>query len=556
MPSFIIWHITTRGLVDLTSIESFDYHISACNIAIGAFNARFFYEVSGLKRERNEIVAIHSNMTNNILADILFLALDQDRWRESLQDIASVCQLWRKTIQINPRFWTWIDASYPLPVVDTYLLRSGASPLTIELDDTLGYTFQEDEFVTLVSQQAHRWKSVRFRGTNVAALRTSLQKRTLFMAHIMDVEPSCRLQELQEPWDIPLSPTIRHLSLRNLNWHIASSITMRLVYLSLLDVQVPSLLDVVRIISTSPDLRVLVLRGITASSHTPLPELIEDRPPCEYPIDLPKLEAIHLSRLPPNAGLAHHLLERIHSITTYHVWVDDMPLSIFKPYSTVLRTICRAVVKASCVEVSMNEVGRWVGVSTALTERERQELESNLEDPGLFFCRNAGNLSNEFPNIIAALRSLGFATPLRLTINAHKRSKPGQTDPSLPFYPPFVISPSAIAPMLEVGSLTFRGDVDIQPILRALSRPPTEGGGLWPGHILRVMDFGEWEGSVDILLGFFRQRWGDGETAPNSFPIERPPKLERLVLPQATSKDVRLVQRVAVCHEVRIGSGA
>ncbi|KAG9046405.1 hypothetical protein FS837_004498 [Tulasnella sp. UAMH 9824] len=205
------------------------------------------------------------NLPIEILTLILLLATSPGQ-RRLRRRVSLVCRTWNTIISQNPLFWTEIGLHRSEKEFQQVLKRNPAGPLDVSwtpgsIFKPVGYS--TGKLMKLVSAESQRWRSLTLAGPLSEPIQTwFLQVPT---SHLTDIN-ICLIQRFPQPEVPKLRLTQDGYPLRNvvlgyvaLDWDCSKMTGLRSLRIQGLRGSQPTLSQLHKIISSSPELEVLVL---------------------------------------------------------------------------------------------------------------------------------------------------------------------------------------------------------------------------------------------------------------------------------------------------------
>ncbi|KAG8918524.1 hypothetical protein FRC00_012387, partial [Tulasnella sp. 408] len=265
--------------------------------------------ISDIRRRRNVAAPIHQFPPEVFITILTHLAdaysLEGKEYR--ILDLMTVNRTWREIIIDSPQLWTTIRSDYPPEFANLVIERSKAHTLSLIWDTSASHYLDSDndEFKAILELAAQN--SPRIRTMNVVVGRGSrktLQRLLecstpqLEILHAKLSPDGVEMDTGTRSFTLSEGGPLKELALHRTsvsNWSSWRISGLRLLDLSSL-IQLPPVDQIVRILSTSPDLEQLSLRWFNPPS---LPLVRWDERNVGEPIELPHLKKIKLEELPP-----------------------------------------------------------------------------------------------------------------------------------------------------------------------------------------------------------------------------------------------------------------
>ncbi|KAG9025892.1 hypothetical protein FS837_004790 [Tulasnella sp. UAMH 9824] len=266
--------------------------------------------ISDIRRRRNVAAPIHQFPPEVFITILTHLAdaysLEGKEYR--ILDLMTVNRTWREIIINSPQLWTTIRSDYPPEFANLVIERSKAHPLSLQWDTSASHYLDSDndEFKDILELATRN--SSRIRTMNVVVGRRSgktlqrlLESSTpqLKILHAKASSDDVEWVTGTRSFTLSEGGPLKELALQWAsvsNWSSWRISGLRLLDLSSL-VKPPPIDQILRILSTSPDLEQLSLRSF--SSPTSLPIVQWNESIVGGPIELPHLKKIQLEELPP-----------------------------------------------------------------------------------------------------------------------------------------------------------------------------------------------------------------------------------------------------------------
>ncbi|KAG8969847.1 hypothetical protein FRC05_000824 [Tulasnella sp. 425] len=300
-------------LVDAAALDSAELEtLTGAEEALGIAKSSFVKDIDRLiadiRRRRNSTALIHQLPPEVFITILTHLAdaYSLEGKEHRILDLMTVNRIWRDIILNSPQLWTILRSDHPLEFAKQVVERSKAHPLSLIWDTSTSHNLDIDDkefegFLELVVQSSSRIRSMNI-AMGVKSVRTL---RSLLRGSAPQLES---LTVKVQPEDTGLANTRQWFTLwqggplRELVLHstgLSDWDSWRLSGLRVLDLsnptKIPSLNQILRILSTSPLLEQLNLRWFDSLANTPATQ--EEEINVEGPIELPQLKKIHIEAL-------------------------------------------------------------------------------------------------------------------------------------------------------------------------------------------------------------------------------------------------------------------
>lgn len=476
------------------------------------------------------------------------MTLSPQTWRRDVMSLGNVCRYWQRIVITTPDFWTRIDGSYELPVVQAYLRRSGPSLLHISYDAETAnpaYSDNPSDFIDEVAPHTRRWSSFAFSGIPSPNLLPVLSHTT--RSNFEDLQEfKLKIKHSRIPlqnavWIVPMSWFLRRVFLQDLRFTWGTRVQRGFHTLQLQSVIAPSISSVIRAVIGSPDLEVLIIVNLHVEE---LPEEDVDMAALmmnESPVFNNSLKTLHVTGA--HQLLAEYLFCRVAAKSTVHVVSDDMPLTPFLIGATALEaplptTIGHLVERSSgvkiCVREEPNEIRLFTFPKLGSSAGSGKQFEGI--DVRLLVPPQSRSLTEAAEIVGRLVSAVSPQTPVHLLVEGRQMTAPP--------LPGLVLQSGVLASLPRLASLELAGNINALLAFRFLSIPQAYE---WPCAHLKVVDLSKWEGDVrKALVGFVVTRWGGSGTS-----LPSPPKLDELILPIHGESVMHVVKQAAARCEVQ-----
>lgn len=395
-------------------------------------------ESAKLKRRINARVPIHKLppeiLTNILLLDLrAFYARDLDVDHGPLphsrrRNLAGVCHSWLNLVIDTPALWTDIQREDKDRVVA--LTRSRNAPLRIHYrypKKASLHSASSDflQFLQEVAPSLHRWQSVRLAvplmSRNIAGeMQKCIQGETAslldFAAHRINALLSEADQSLYY-FDLKGNKGLRHVSLSgfSLAWHSARLSNLRSLELGRLQTQTPTLEELDRIFTSSPQLERLALvnLGLAPGGH-------EEPQPGRRPTEMRSLISIHLEGLPQL--LLSYVLSSIHpeALETLYIDVRKDPVKLEKCHAQ----LAQLATSILCAVPTITLTQERDGSSVVIESEGRQSIPNwtkGFHDrpealPPLWICFPIGNPMAAWRTVAGVVAASGTQAAIDLQV--------------------------------------------------------------------------------------------------------------------------------------------
>ncbi|KAG8893831.1 hypothetical protein FRC00_009970 [Tulasnella sp. 408] len=275
--------------------------------------------IADIRRRRNVAAPIHQFPPEVFITILTHLAdaysLEGKEYR--ILDLMTVNRTWREIIIDSPQLWTTIRSDYPPEFANLVIERSKAHTLSLIWDTSASHYLDSDndEFKAILELATQN--SSRIRSINVVVGRRSAKTLQRLLEcptpqlEILHAKPSSDGAESDlatRSFTLSEGGPLKELALHWVsvsNWSSWRISGLRL--LDLYNLVNPPADQILRILSTSPDLEQLSLRFFHPPTSVPLVRWNEHN--VGEPIELPHLKKIRLEELPPVYNLS--ILSRI-----------------------------------------------------------------------------------------------------------------------------------------------------------------------------------------------------------------------------------------------------
>ncbi|KAG8894223.1 hypothetical protein FRB99_001406, partial [Tulasnella sp. 403] len=465
---------------------------------------------------RNATLPIH-RLPGELFIQILRLSVnffDQDGWKIKLPDLqrlAQVCTYWCNTILGSPSFWPLLKDDHGERVHNIVLKRNPTAPLILWTEVTS--SDRRDTFLEMAVTHSHRWQIVIINGPYTDSLFPHLQKMPPSMKELFIILSSGTKTQC---FDLPEGEPLRHLDLArvSLPWDSPRLTCLHTIFLEFLDANLPSLSQLVTILSSSPSLWRLVLREWTGDAP---PDLTEDLYKYKHTIiKLPRLSSLVLQSLP--SSLSTFLLTHIDSSDCRSIISNAVNPTQFTSSSSAFSSLVSPVLdRSTSLTLNYDDNDGMLRVeSSPHAERCNHFIYWVNDTPGIdiTFSMSSGNPGRlEWKSPFEPLGST--STPISLTLQNHRNRKDDSTDNTRKGDDTIQQIPLEVLGALpHAVSLKMTSGFKMGPILRYLGSPLSDMDGTlhWPCPelttvILASVFDSDYDGMVEDVVAFVKQRY-------------------------------------------------
>ncbi|KAG8907410.1 hypothetical protein FRB99_004435 [Tulasnella sp. 403] len=534
-------------LSDLSTVQ-LDRLAEAVETARLTINREAQNRAARLRQYRNSLAPIH-RLPVEILVQILFASLNHDpnAWAVlTLRDLASVSKHWMEIIASTPYFWSIVSVAFPVDTIRLVLRKSKNVPLRVHCwsPDILPVTEGTEEFMEVVSEYSSRWQSLSFRGHATPKVMEYLEssKPALIDLNVQFLWCYRASQLLKIPPDCPL----RRINLHSvsLEWDSPTLSNLTVLHLRSIHTNPPSLLHIVSIISSSPDIESLTLEDMSPNPEEATQDVQLEVILSTMHVHLPALRNFVLKNIPEH--VSRWLLLQMSAPGCRRLVASNVDPVVFQGERPPLLQLALPLIRSSKrMRLSVSERLSWLSVTSFSTTT----LPGPGDLPGLELSF-ATLTPMEHLDTVAHFLSLGTLTA-EVHIDVGKTWWWEDDFDTMPF-PVMVLERLPNTRRIEIG----RG-VDGTTLLRYLGDAhATEGKWEWPLPQLSALCLKVWSGIPQDIADFVARRWGESEPVisdaslenETSEMVQRPAKLDEFLLPTNLPHHVKATVRYATSH--------
>ncbi|KAG9016270.1 hypothetical protein FRB90_003560 [Tulasnella sp. 427] len=303
---FDIWDADLFQYLEMHSMTEAEAALAAAKSSIITALDRM---ISAARRRRNVAAFIHQ-LPQEVFVTILshlYAAYTLDGLEHRMVNLMTINHTWRDVIINSPQLWTVIRSDYPLEFAKLVLERSKARPLSLMWDTSASHHLDKnsedyDDLLELVKQHAERFCSMKVAvGRASASILWRLSHRhspLLDDLHIHGSPVDSEPYAFGHWFSLWHSPPLKDLTLHSAalsSWGFLRSSELRSLDISR-PTRMPSISEILRILSNSPLLGQLSLRNFSASTHTEFGVNEEEDADVQI-IELPWLRKLHIESL-------------------------------------------------------------------------------------------------------------------------------------------------------------------------------------------------------------------------------------------------------------------
>lgn len=300
-----------------------DSEIAAIENALELLQQKADGMLADLRHDRNaELSRIHRLPDDLIIETFLHLR-DKTLFHkdfEQLHTLAQVCQRWHSVVLQTARLWNRITSLYDTRIVQIFLKRSGAEPLTIKLCQKKLPDDDCKEFLMATASSARRWKTVQWRR---GSGEYSLGKLGKLPASVQELDvKTISSSKAENQWldfaDENSTP-FKHVTAHGVSLYWSSPRLSNLSTLNLARVSLSSK-RALSLIAASPSLRTLSLHDLTVPRRSHQDATTS---PSYKDIHLPLLSQLILQ----GAGyeITSLIVRLLHIPNARHIYIDEIP---------------------------------------------------------------------------------------------------------------------------------------------------------------------------------------------------------------------------------------
>ncbi|KDQ19468.1 hypothetical protein BOTBODRAFT_28043 [Botryobasidium botryosum FD-172 SS1] len=355
--------------------SNLDEEIKAAELAFRAYEAHSSREIEALRRRRNQLAPVLRLPNETLSSTLLFAVRGFEKYTAGIQclfTIASVCRAWRDVALGCPSLWARLER-VPLPLFSLLLARSKQAPLDIIFDQKFALPLEENElseYIALISQHAHQWRTLIFRYPVFDEIMLSLLSSAPHLeVLVLDGGPPFYAQAIDSSTLFPHSfvdhtPSLRELTLRAIFIPFTHPIYSNLVKMELDHIEYVkpgSLREFFQALEASPLLEELALGFLLFS----FPSVAGP----SSPVSLPRLQTLKLLFLKPSWAPTYFLSHLSIPPSAYLELAGDTELgsdlsTILPPYPNThynlpnLSSITTLVIQVQAVAYAMSGSSR------------------------------------------------------------------------------------------------------------------------------------------------------------------------------------------------------
>ncbi|KAG8898694.1 hypothetical protein FRB99_007226 [Tulasnella sp. 403] len=467
-----------KGIDSSTSLSGGTVpYFDATTTPLHVFRKLLDQQIALQQRAHNDLLPIH-RLPRPIFIHILQYAynfFDHDGWQlelSGLHQYAQVSTYWRDTILSTQWFWRAVR-SEDGRAAEELRLRRNASAGVIVWTRQAG-TRKRDTFLRRMVSVAERWEVVHVEGRDSDALFDCL---SYIPSGLKDL--TIRLEAAKTTRVLPLSggATLFHVHLHHvaLPWDSVRLRALRSLELRGLSSHLPSLRQLITIISSSCQLSVLILEDW--SSGTVLPNFAEDSAQLIHArLVLSSLEIFNIRRIYPPA--ASFLLTHITTPNACCITAQDLHFSTFsdpfrlldllRPTLRPLRSITLSYHSRSDDRITIQS---WPASFYTLDGVYTKMHYSGLS----LVCSMADAMEGEWSNLFACLAE--GKVDLVLELCDYEHPSPPDGEAATPTNPPFPLK--SLDHLQNLKGVNIRPGFNASPVLRYLGAPGVCPGLSW-----------------------------------------------------------------------------
>lgn len=319
-------------------------HVSAKDAMIGVLERirdLFAWEMTKLKQRRNRDHSFIYRLPQELLTEILLLAVDWAWWGvEKLRILASVSTAWRNTIRCCHRFWPVMDVTASEEARAVAMKRNREGPVDVWCWDKPSILALDKFIIDLQTVKPARMRSVLYElRPESRSFMDWLRSNTsnivdIFIANV-GVEESAAYLELPSG-----GPNLRHVDLRgvSLQWQSPRLSNLHTLCLGDLSHKLPSLDDIYSILSSSPTLERVCFTNVVVPNDQALGSV----PPSALPITLPVLKTLALNSV--STAITSNIVPLIRASACHTVIVQEWDLALsLELQETTIDLITKAI---------------------------------------------------------------------------------------------------------------------------------------------------------------------------------------------------------------------
>ncbi|KAG8904508.1 hypothetical protein FRB99_001641 [Tulasnella sp. 403] len=473
-----------------------------------------------LRRARNSRSPLES-LPGELFVNILLWSIDITNWDiKDIQKLAGVSKYWLHTILSTPYFWPVLDLSLGERLLNIISKRNHSAPIAVWCSPAA--TIPTEPFMTSMKQISSRWRTLAFCSDYSDSHLASIESptpilRDLFVEFLRGPAP--------RPIDLAGGVSLQHVDLSgaSLHWNSPRLTRLRSLRISSIWDNLPTISQLLTILSSSPELRRLVLEDLSwpnSSADADCPD------PLPTPLTLPLLSTFVLRLI--SRTYCRYLSTNINAPNCKCAVLEDAPIDsliIDTPLSSLVNQFLDQYPR---VVLTYQEANQTLVVSTSPAPLLNADSWIHWGDdtPGLLLTAFATDLGG-WKSLLSLVTAKAQSVYLCLR-------GPGQG----PVEPPLTSFPiDSLLNLPCIKALDFSSAYPAGPLLRRMGSPsPNREGNLaWPLphlHTLKLDSYDSYDAMLADLVAFAETRYapptGDTDTSGS---IPPPDELDSLTTP-------------------------
>ncbi|KAG8889101.1 hypothetical protein FRB99_004026, partial [Tulasnella sp. 403] len=445
------------------TLESFD-NVTA---QLQDFRRCVDLEIARQNRLRNALLPIHQ------LPGELFLMILQtchdfygyEGWTtdaNNLHRLVQVSTFWRDTIFSSPWFWRVLRDTDREEVMEAMLERNPTADLVLRVES--GSSYSRRRFIKTMVDHSHRWRAIYFVNSYPGEELLALQNATY--ANLQDLSLILSRGSNMKKFILSAGQPLRYLELSRVSipWECPRLHGLKSIRLEYLDADLPSLPQLVAILSSCPELQRIVFRGWEG-----VPQGLEQdqKNLSDTCIKLPLLSTLVLRFLHPE--ITTFLLTHVETSTPCCFVVNKvLPTAFTCPRSAFIKLLAPTLRKTLSLAVTHEtEKGSLRIESRPAPRRMRESVYWADEFPGFFVELPMKDISAKPEDWVSVFKALdSLKVPIRLELD---RKPP--VGPEAHLEGPDIFPTECLQILSQLEELTLLRSFGWGPVLRYLGTP-------------------------------------------------------------------------------------
>ncbi|KAG8918916.1 hypothetical protein FRC01_001584 [Tulasnella sp. 417] len=295
-----------------------------------------------------------NQLPTEILINVFRNSLDPARPGRDLSRLRGVCNLWKSIVESTPSLWNYISADDGIQYIRDAITKTGEVSLDLVYRWYGDTTMTVEDFLTAVMDKSKYWRSVDIAFWRTPSTYPGLQSMPCRTLEALELWHALESSNLPEAFSLfggmSAPPTLKKLTLGRVPVRLESLELVELEALTLVSLGPQSMLEIIRILKTSPRLVTLVLEDIVGL-----------QPPQTGAAPAIQLQHLETLKLQLPVSTTEFLLSTLYTEKVDRLTVDPecssfLPSMLFTPSVTHWVPVLRRMVqKAGRIEIGFED---------------------------------------------------------------------------------------------------------------------------------------------------------------------------------------------------------